>query len=49
MPKKRVPEGEKKVTFSISIKKKLVDELRKIKGYSRIVEKLIEEYLSSRK
>ncbi len=45
MPGTRLPEGERKELFTLRIKKKYIDELKKIPGYMNIVEGLIEEYL----
>jgi hypothetical protein len=46
---KRLPPGERKEQFNISIKRKFIDEMRKIQGYNRIIENLIEEYLKKNK
>jgi hypothetical protein len=46
---KRLPEGERKEPLTVHIKGKLKDEIRKIPGYNRIIEKLIEEYLKKNK
>jgi hypothetical protein len=46
---KRLPEGERKRALTIHIKEKYISELRKIKGYNRIVEELIENFLKKNK
>lgn len=49
MVSKRLPPGERKEIFTVRIKKKYIDEMKKIPGYMVIVEKLIEEYLKKNK
>lgn len=46
---KRLPPGERKESLTIKVKKKLIDEIKNIKGYNRIIEQLIEEYLNEQK
>ena len=49
MPSGRKPEEERKENFNIRIQKKLILEMKKIKGYNRIIEELIAKYLKDRK
>lgn len=49
MPRKRLPEEERKETFNIRLKLKTIREIRKIKGYNKIIGDLIEKYLKERK
>jgi hypothetical protein len=46
---KRLPPGERKEMLGIKIKKKYIDEIRKIKGYNLIIEELIAEFLKKNK
>lgn len=48
MPRRRLPEGERKEPFTIHIKKKIADEMKKIPGYNNVLERLIEEYLTKK-
>lgn len=41
----RLPESEKSVRFSLSIKKKQLDELKKLGKPSVIIQKLVQDFL----
>lgn len=49
MGRKRKNEDDKKTTFHLSIKKKIIDELKeKEEVPSRIIEELVEKYLNEK-
>lgn len=48
MPRKRLPPEERKNMFAVRIKQKYIDQMKKIKGYNKIVEELIRNYLKDK-
>jgi hypothetical protein len=48
MPRPRIDENDKKEPLTIKLPKRMIEELRKIKGYNQIVRDLIENYLKNR-
>ncbi|NHN35546.1 hypothetical protein [Paenibacillus agricola] len=49
MGAKRLPPGERKESMTISIKRRLIDEIREIPGYNKIIEEMIENFLKKNK
>lgn len=49
MPRKRLPEDERRELITFRLPKKLITELKEQQGYNSIVEKLIVEYLRKKK
>lgn len=49
MGRKRIPEEEKKIPFTITIRKKYIAKLREYGSPARIIERLVEDYLRKKK
>jgi len=45
----RVPPEERKEIIAFRIKRKYIDQIKKIKGYNKIIEDLIENFLKKNK
>ena len=46
MPRHRLPEDERKEILPIRLKKKIIDDIKKMGNPSEIVEKAIKQYIS---